>query len=159
MLIGNNPETGALPVGLKAIHLYTLLFNSFTGVKSDIFLLLKLVDDKWITKEARGRGKKTNPKQSNPDSLTTWAQIYNYLNMMSCKARNLPREARVLAGIRKVMIDNEPNMSSHYRSIAERAKEILRCLNRELSIRKDTLPLYLAIMQLQLQSFIHFLEA
>lgn len=106
---------------------------------------------------------KKNPnqgtQQSNSDSLITWAQIYNsYLNMMSCKARNLPREARVLAGIRKVMLGNEPNMSSHYRSIAKRAKEILGCLKRGLSIRKDTLPLYLAIMQLQLQSFFHFLE-
>lgn len=55
--------------------------------------------------------------------------------MMSCKARNLPREARVLAGIRQVMIDNELNMSSHYRCVAERAKEILGCLNRRLSIR------------------------
>lgn len=58
--------------------------------------------------------------------------------MMSYKAGNLPRQARVLAGIRKVMIDNELNMSSHYRSVAERAKEILGCLNRRLSIREDT---------------------
>lgn len=70
--------------------------------------------------------------------------------MVSHKARNLSREARVLPGIRKVMVDNEPNMSSHYISIAERSKENLGSLNRGLSIRKDTLPLNLAITQLQL---------
>lgn len=122
--IGNHPETGAFPGGPKGIHLYTLLFNSFIGGKPDTFLLLKLVDDKWITKETskeEEREKQNKTKQSNPDSLITWAQIYNScLNMMSCKARNLPRETRVLAGIRKVVVDNEPNMRSHYRSIAER---------------------------------------
>lgn len=70
--------------------------------------------------------------------------------MMSRKERNLAMEARVPTGIRKVVVDNEPNMSSQYRSIAERAKEILGCLKRELSLRKDTLPLCWAIMQLQL---------
>lgn len=68
-----------------------------------------------------------------------WAETYNsFLNIMSCKVRNLPQEARVLAGIRKVMIDNKTNMSSYYISVAKRANEILRCLNRRLSIRKDT---------------------
>lgn len=88
-----------------------------------------------------------------------WAETYNScLNMMSCKARNL-QEARVLSGIRKVMVDNKTNRSSYYISIAKRANEILRYLNRRLSIRKDTLPLYLAIMQLQLQSFLEVYKA
>lgn len=40
-------------MGPKGIHLYTQLFHSFTEGKPDTFLLIKLVDDKWITKEAR----------------------------------------------------------------------------------------------------------
>lgn len=68
MLIGNHLETGVLPVGPKGIPLYTLLFNSFTGGKPDMFLLLKLIDDKWISKEAskgEERGKRTQTKEPN----------------------------------------------------------------------------------------------
>lgn len=39
-------------MGPKAIHLYTQLFHYFTGGKPDTFLLIKLADDKWITKQA-----------------------------------------------------------------------------------------------------------
>lgn len=54
--------------------------------------------------------------------------------MMNCKIRDLSREARVLSGIRKVVVDNKPNMSSHYRSVAERSKENLGSLTRGKTI-------------------------